>query len=128
MKNTDGPSMAAYTSDETRDQNLRQENERLRMTNQMLWSLFADISKKMQVSSAAIKASVSSLLGYDIILGMAAQHELLEIIQKYREGLVPLIVPATLINHYVRKYDQPYLRDQVYLQPHPIALKLRNHA
>ena len=41
---------------------------------------------------------------------------------------VPLIVPVTLLNHYVRKYDQPYLKQQVYLNPHPIALKLRNHA
>ncbi|HSB04407.1 MAG TPA: DUF1722 domain-containing protein, partial [Thermodesulfobacteriota bacterium] len=53
--------------------------------------------------------------------------EMLEIIQLYRQGLVPLIVPITLVNHYVRKYDQPYLRDQHYLHPHPVELQLRNH-
>lgn len=53
--------------------------------------------------------------------------ELLEIIQRYREGAVPLIVPVTLFNHFVRKYQQPYLEKQTYLNPHPIALKLRNH-
>lgn len=53
--------------------------------------------------------------------------ELLEQFDHYRAGQVPLIVPLTLINHYVRKYDQPYLRDQVYLNPHPLELKLRNH-
>jgi uncharacterized protein YbgA (DUF1722 family) len=37
-------------------------------------------------------------------------------------------VPVTLLNHYVRKYKQPYLSRQVYLNPHPIALQLRNHA
>lgn len=53
--------------------------------------------------------------------------ELLEIIDLYRRELVPLIVPITLINHYIRKYNQPYLRDQYYLNPHPIELQLRNH-
>jgi len=56
------------------------------------------------------------------------KQELLEIIGLYREANVPLIVPITLMNHYIRKYDQPYLREQYYLRPHPIELQLRNHA
>ncbi|HID31113.1 MAG TPA: DUF1722 domain-containing protein [Desulfobacterales bacterium] len=56
------------------------------------------------------------------------KQELLEIIGLYREAYVPLIVPVTLMNHYIRKYDQPYLKEQYYLQPHPIELQLRNHA
>jgi uncharacterized protein YbgA (DUF1722 family) len=55
------------------------------------------------------------------------KQELREIIDLYREEHVPLIVPITLINHYVRKYDQPYLREQFYLHPHPLELHLRNH-
>ena len=55
------------------------------------------------------------------------KQELLEIIEQYRKEYVPLIVPVTLLNHYVRKYKQMYLAQQVYLNPHPIALKLRNH-
>lgn len=55
------------------------------------------------------------------------KQELLEVFGHYRSGLVPLIVPITLINHYVRKYDQPYLKQQTYLNPHPVELKLRNH-
>jgi uncharacterized protein YbgA (DUF1722 family)/uncharacterized protein YbbK (DUF523 family) len=55
------------------------------------------------------------------------KQELLEVFQQYRDELVPLIVPITLINHYVRKYDQPYLRQQTYLNPHPVELKLRLH-
>ena len=55
------------------------------------------------------------------------KQELLEIIDHYRRENVPLIVPVTLINHYVRKYDQPYLQSQYYLNPHPLELKLRNH-
>jgi uncharacterized protein YbgA (DUF1722 family)/uncharacterized protein YbbK (DUF523 family) len=56
------------------------------------------------------------------------KQELLEIIYQYRKGDLPLIVPVTLMNHYVRKYQQPYLKEQIYLNPHPIALQLRNHA
>jgi uncharacterized protein YbgA (DUF1722 family) len=56
------------------------------------------------------------------------KQELLEIFDRYRRQLVPLVVPITLINHYVRKYEQPYLAQQVYLNPHPMELKLRNHA
>lgn len=55
------------------------------------------------------------------------KQELLELIEHYRIGYVPLIVPVTLINHFVRKYDQTYLKSQYYLSPHPIELQLRNH-
>jgi uncharacterized protein YbgA (DUF1722 family)/uncharacterized protein YbbK (DUF523 family) len=61
-------------------------------------------------------------------LGAEEKQELLEVIEQYRHGLVPLIVPVTLINHFVRKYRQAYLAGQIYLHPHPLALKLRNHA
>ncbi len=60
-------------------------------------------------------------------LSAEEKQELLEIINDYCEGYVPLIVPTTLINHYVRKYEQPYLSTQTYLKPHPVALRLRNH-
>jgi uncharacterized protein YbgA (DUF1722 family)/uncharacterized protein YbbK (DUF523 family) len=53
------------------------------------------------------------------------KKELLETINLYREGLMPLVVPLTLVNHYVRKYSQPYLKQQYYLNPHPAELKLR---
>jgi uncharacterized protein YbgA (DUF1722 family)/uncharacterized protein YbbK (DUF523 family) len=55
------------------------------------------------------------------------KQEMLEVIDHYKQGLIPLIVPVTLLSHYVRKYDQPYLKNQVYLNPHPQELKLRNH-
>lgn len=55
------------------------------------------------------------------------KRELAEVIQRYRAGLVPLIVPITLLNHYIRKFGEPYLASQTYLNPHPIELKLRNH-
>ena len=56
------------------------------------------------------------------------KQELLAIIEQYRKQYVPLIVPVTLLNHYVRKYNSGYLSEQYYLHPHPMELKLRNHA
>jgi uncharacterized protein YbgA (DUF1722 family)/uncharacterized protein YbbK (DUF523 family) len=55
------------------------------------------------------------------------KKELAEVIEQYRLGLLPLIVPVTLIAHYVRLFDEPYLREQIYLHPHPSELMLRNH-
>jgi uncharacterized protein YbgA (DUF1722 family) len=55
------------------------------------------------------------------------KQELLEVIRQFKRGLIPLIVPVTLLGHYVRKYDQPYLKEQTYLHPHPAELMLRNH-
>ena len=55
------------------------------------------------------------------------KQELVETIENYRMGYVPLIVPVTLLSHYVRKYDEPYLKEQFFLHPHPLELQLRNH-
>ncbi len=55
------------------------------------------------------------------------KDELLEVIGDYTNSFVPLTVPLTLINHYVRKYEVYYLINQVYLKPHPSELMLRNH-
>jgi uncharacterized protein YbgA (DUF1722 family)/uncharacterized protein YbbK (DUF523 family) len=60
-------------------------------------------------------------------LAGAEKQELLGLIGDYARGLVPLVVPITLINHYVARFDVPYIRGQVYLHPHPKELMLRNH-
>ena len=60
-------------------------------------------------------------------LSAVEKAELLTIIDQYRNLLVPLIVPITLLRHYVMKYEQHYLQGQVYLSPHPAELMLRNH-
>jgi uncharacterized protein YbgA (DUF1722 family)/uncharacterized protein YbbK (DUF523 family) len=56
-----------------------------------------------------------------------ARHDLLATIEDYRQELVPLIVPLTLLRHYVDQLGIAYLQDQIYLRPHPRELKLRNH-
>jgi uncharacterized protein YbgA (DUF1722 family)/uncharacterized protein YbbK (DUF523 family) len=68
------------------------------------------------------------------ILGFLKTHlspdekkDILGIITDYHKELVPLIVPMILIRHYLNKFQVEYIRDQVYLNPHPKELMLRNH-
>lgn len=53
------------------------------------------------------------------------RKELCEQIDAYREGLIPLIAPLTLIKHYLLKHPKEYLSKQAYLSPYPDKLKLR---
>ncbi len=57
----------------------------------------------------------------------AARRDIETAIRDYRRGLVPLIVPVTLMQHYARREKITYLEDQIYLNPHPRELMLRNH-
>lgn len=55
------------------------------------------------------------------------KQSILNVIEDYHEELVPLVVPITLLKHYVEKHNIDYIKDQVYLNPHPKELMLRNH-
>lgn len=87
------------------------------------------LGEALQVRSTVKKHTnvLLHILGY-FKKNLAAddKEEVLELIEAYRNGEVPLLVPITLLNHYVRKFDQPYLRDQYYLHPHPLDLRLRS--
>jgi uncharacterized protein YbgA (DUF1722 family)/uncharacterized protein YbbK (DUF523 family) len=60
-------------------------------------------------------------------LDRESKTELLAAIDDYMCALVPLVVPITLIRHHVRVHNVAYLAGQVYLEPHPKELMLRNH-
>jgi uncharacterized protein YbgA (DUF1722 family) len=67
------------------------------------------------------------VLGYlKKVLEPAEKQELATLIEDYRAGLVPLIVPITLLRHYVRKHGIENMSGQLYLEPHPKELMLRN--
>lgn len=53
--------------------------------------------------------------------------ELLDLIEAYRQRQVPLIVPVTLMKHFLRRFPDDYINSQYYLNPHPRELMLRNH-
>ncbi|WP_095059997.1 DUF523 and DUF1722 domain-containing protein [Pseudomonas sp. Irchel s3f7] len=54
------------------------------------------------------------------------KQEMQHLISQYHQGIVPLVVPLTLLKHHLRQHPDPYLAQQVYLQPHPENLSLRN--
>jgi uncharacterized protein YbgA (DUF1722 family) len=60
-------------------------------------------------------------------LDAASRAELQGLIDDHRKGLVPLVVPITLVRHHVRRLGIAYLQGQVYLDPHPKELALRYH-
>ena len=67
------------------------------------------------------------MAGYFEAADTESRRELAATIADYGRGLVPLVVPLTLIAHHARRHDVGYLLEQVYLQPHPKELMLRNH-
>lgn len=73
-------------------------------------------SNVLQHLSGYLKQSLSS----------ADKQEMQHLIEQYREGIVPLVVPLTLLKHHFRLHPDPYVSQQVYLQPHPENLSLRN--
>jgi uncharacterized protein YbgA (DUF1722 family) len=81
------------------------------------------------VATPARHANVlQHMLGYfKKTLDADARGELVSLIDEHRRGLVPLIVPITLMRHHLRRVRVPYLEGQVYLDPHPRELALRNH-
>lgn len=90
------------------------------------------IQELMQaLAKSATRARHSNVLQH--LFGFFKNHldaedkrELLGLIDHYRMGQVPLVVPITLIRHYLRKHPVPYVSNQYYLAPHPDELMLRN--
>jgi len=87
------------------------------------------------MSALAVHASVKKHRNVlDHMMGYFTQHlsrdersELVQIIRDFQQHLIPLIVPMTLVRHYVNKYDVEYLGNQTYIDPSPKELMLRNH-
>ena len=96
-------------------------------------TMFEYITKLMNalVLIATVKKNTNVLqhiMGYfKKQLSSDEKLEMNECIKNYHDGYTPLLVPLTLINHYVRKYNEQYLLQQIYLSPHPHELMLRNH-
>ena len=89
-----------------------------------------DFMRTLAVSATARRHTnvLQHMLGYVTReLPPAERQELVAIIEDYRQGLVPLIVPITLLRHHVSRLGVAYLQGQTYLEPHPKELMLRNH-
>jgi uncharacterized protein YbgA (DUF1722 family)/uncharacterized protein YbbK (DUF523 family) len=94
-----------------------------------------DRYERLFMTALALPATVKKntnvlmhIMGYfKKMLTAGEKEELLETIDRYHDHYLPLIVPVTLLNHYVRRFDERYLQGQTYLEPHPWELMLRNH-
>ncbi|GAB3276318.1 YbgA family protein [Parahaliea aestuarii] len=60
-------------------------------------------------------------------LGDAERQRLKALIDDYRQGLIPLVVPITMLRHHFANHPDRYIAGQTYLQPYPDELGLRNH-
>ncbi len=68
-------------------------------------------------------------LGYlKTVLDAVEKREILTSIEDFRRGLLPLIVPLTLLRYNIRRHEVEYLAGQLYFDPHPKELMLRNHS
>ena len=96
-----------------------------------LYDRYQTLLMETLAAKPTVKKSADVLLHmmghFKKVLTADEKQELLEVIDRYRKKLIPLIVPVTLVAHYVRKYRVSYLDRQVFLSPHPVELMLRNH-
>jgi uncharacterized protein YbgA (DUF1722 family)/uncharacterized protein YbbK (DUF523 family) len=99
---------------------------------EILYCTFEKILIKALETRATTKKHVNVLqhsMGYfKRQLTFPEKREIMDYIDKYSKGAIPLIVPVLLLCHFIKKYPEPYLRDQYYFNPHPLELNLRNHA
>lgn len=58
-------------------------------------------------------------------LSSPQRQELTQLIDRYRQGIQPLLAPITLLKHYMAEYPDSYLAEQRYFEPYPEALRLR---
>jgi uncharacterized protein YbgA (DUF1722 family) len=89
--------------------------------------VFMEALKKLATAARHTNVLYHMLSYLCLHLDGASRDELVALVDDYRRGLAPLIVPIALFRHYVRKFEIAYLREQVYLEPHPKELMLRNH-
>jgi uncharacterized protein YbgA (DUF1722 family) len=98
----------------------------------------AELAERYQVefmTALARKAStgrhvnvLQHMAGYfKNVVNAEVKREIGAVIGDFRGGLVPLIVPVTLLRHYARVHGIDYLNGQTYIDPHPKELMLRNH-
>lgn len=89
--------------------------------------MFMDALKLMSTIAKNVNV-LQHILGFlKDALDSAQKKSILESIEDYHKGLIPLVVPLTLLKHYIELHHIEYIRNQVYLNPHPKELMLRSH-
>lgn len=113
--------------------------ESYQQLGKLLADLSSDVDAKAQAYIEGLMAALSKrinrkdhttvlqhLQGYfKRQLNGGQRQELADTIEHYRLGILPLFAPITLLRHYLKEFPNDYLQQQVYLNPHPEALRLR---
>ncbi len=107
---------------------------RIVASNDAIGALSAAYRGKL-MQTLALKATVKKntnvlehIAGYfKKVLDPREKAELAAVFGDYHRGLVPLVVPITLLKHHIMMHGSAYLEGQYYLNPHPTELMLRNH-
>lgn len=86
----------SYEELRLQNQALHAQLEQALTSRQYIWTLFVENSRRLQVSSASIKAAVSSLLNYDLFWDPANQHEFLETIDSSVDKVSRLVMLLAL--------------------------------
>lgn len=82
---------------------------------------------KKRASKKGHANTLNHLQGYlKKSLSKEDKQELVDTINKYREGLLPLIVPITLLRHHFMHHPDEYITNSYYMKPHPSELMLLN--
>ena len=100
-----------------------------RAPNEIAPQYFSELMKALK--KCATRRTHSNVLqhlsGYlKQTISPADKQEVQQLIGQYLHGIVPLVVPLTLLKHHFRQHPDAYISRQVYLQPHPENLSLRN--
>ncbi len=77
---------------------LRQEIKEIKAIHQNVWELLVIISRGLQISSASVKAAVTSLLNNDILWDISTQYEFLQTIENSTDNLSDLVMLVSLVS------------------------------
>jgi uncharacterized protein YbgA (DUF1722 family)/uncharacterized protein YbbK (DUF523 family) len=102
-----------------------------RMPDREIFSRYeVDLQAAMRVKASPQKHAnvLQHALGHlKAMLDATEKREILAAIDDFRAGLLPLVVPLTLLRYNIRRHGVEYLAGQLYFDPHPKELMLRNH-
>ncbi len=88
---------------------------------------FMDALRRLATPARHANVMMYTLRHFWGVMDEASHRELMSLVDDYRRGFVPLVVPIAMIRHHARQYGLEYLAGQVYLDPHPRELYLRKH-
>lgn len=87
-----------------------------------------DVAMKTRATKKKHRNVLQHSIGYlKRALAPPEKREILAAIDDYAAGLLPLVVPLTLLRFNIKKHEIEYLGGQLYFDPHPKELMLRNH-